>query len=183
MVGSIQQTSSRLICALRAFLVSSLLPTHHSRTALQSGSIKWSRTQLEQCWCSQDSSSLWAEAVSYIVYTKNCSHHRAIDDVPERIWSGKAPGVVHLHPFGCRAWKYAAEPHQHAVKLAPCGLACISMGYSADHMAYCLWDPSTCKVELAHNVQFFKNVFPAAGDHSDAQELIFHVVSFPDKGS
>jgi transposase InsO family protein len=30
-------------------------------------------------------SSLWAEAVSYIVYTKNCSPHRAINDVPERL--------------------------------------------------------------------------------------------------
>jgi transposase InsO family protein len=75
-------------------------------------------------------SSLWAEAVSYVVYTKNRSPHRAINDVPERLWSGKAPGVAHLRPFGCRAWKYVAEPHQRAVKLAPCGLARIFVGYS-----------------------------------------------------
>jgi transposase InsO family protein len=128
-------------------------------------------------------SSLWAEAVSYIVYTKNHSPHRAINDVPERLWSAKAPGVAHLRPFGCRAWKYVAEPHQRAVKLAPRGLARIFVGYSADHMAYRLWDPATRKVELARDVQFFENVFPAAGDHSDAQELVFDVVSFPDEGS
>jgi hypothetical protein len=95
----------------------------------------------------------------------------------------QAPGVAHLHLFGCRAWKYVAEPHQHAVKLAPHGVARIFVGYSADHMAYCLWDPSTRKVELARNVQFFENVFPAAGDHSDAQELSFDVISFPEEGS
>jgi transposase InsO family protein len=105
-------------------------------------------------------SLLWAEAVSYIVYTKNRSPHRAINNVPERLWSGKAPGVAHLRPFGCRAWKYVAEPHQRAVKLAPRGLARIFVGYSTDHMAYCLWDPSTRKVELARDVQFFENVFP-----------------------
>jgi hypothetical protein len=84
---------------------------------------------------------------------------------------------------GCRAWKYVAKPHQRAVKLAPCSLACIFVGCSADHMAYRLWDPSTRKVELARNVQFFENVFPAAGDRSDAQELVFNIVSFPDEGS
>jgi hypothetical protein len=57
------------------------------------------------------------------------------------------------------------------VKLAPRGLACIFVGYSADHMAYRLWDPSTRKVELARDVQFFENVFPAAGDHSIATRL------------
>jgi hypothetical protein len=128
-------------------------------------------------------SLLWAEAVSYVVYTKNRLPHRAINDVPERLWSGKAPGVAHLRPFGCRAWKYVAEPHQRAVKLAPRGLARIFVGYSADHMAYRLWDPSTCKVELARDVQFFENVFPAAGDRSDAQELSFDVISFPEEGS
>jgi hypothetical protein len=81
------------------------------------------------------------------------------------------------------AWKYVAEPHQRAVKLAPRGLARIFVGYSADHMAYCLWDPSTCKVELVQDVQFFENVFPAAGDHSDAHELSFDVISFPEEGS
>jgi hypothetical protein len=124
-------------------------------------------------------SSLWAEAASYVVYTKNRSPHRAINNVPERLWCGKAPGVAHLRPFGCRAWKYVAEPHQRAVKLAPRGLACIFVGYSADHMAYRLWDPSACKVELAGNVQFVENVFPTAGDNSDAQELSFNMTSFP----
>jgi hypothetical protein len=78
---------------------------------------------------------------------------------------------------------YVAEPHQRTVKLAPCGLACIFVGYSADHRAYRLWDPATCKVELARDVQFFENVFPAAGDHTDTQELIFDVVSFPEEDS
>jgi hypothetical protein len=128
-------------------------------------------------------SSLWAGAVSYVVYTKNRLPHRAINNVPERLWSGKAPGVAHLGPFGCRAWKYVAEPHQRAVKLAPRGLAHIFVGYSADHMAYCLGDPSIRKVELARDVQFFENVFPAAGDHSDAQEHSFDVISFPEEGS
>jgi hypothetical protein len=32
-------------------------------------------------------------------------------------------------------------------------------------------------------VQFFENVFPAAGDHTDAQELIFDIVSFPEEDS
>jgi hypothetical protein len=59
----------------------------------------------------------------------------------------------------------------------------IFVGYSTDHMAYRLWDPSTRKVELARDVQFFENVFPAAGDHSDAQELSFAVISFPEEGS
>jgi hypothetical protein len=38
-------------------------------------------------------------------------------------------------------------------------------------------------VELARDVQFFENVFPAAGDSSDAQELSFDVISFPEEGS
>jgi hypothetical protein len=33
------------------------------------------------------------------------------------------------------------------------------------------------------NVQFFENVFPSVGDHSDAQELVFDIVSVPDEGS
>jgi hypothetical protein len=63
------------------------------------------------------------------------------------------------------------------------GLACIFAGYSADHMAYGLWDPSTCKVELARDVLFFAKVFPAAGDRSDTQELSFDVISSPEEGS
>lgn len=35
------------------------------------------------------------------------------------------------------------------------------------------------KVELARDVQFFENVFPLAGNCSDASELVFDVVSFP----
>jgi hypothetical protein len=52
MEGSIQQASSNCTCALRALLVSSLLPIHHSRMALQNGLIEWFRTQLEHSWCS-----------------------------------------------------------------------------------------------------------------------------------
>jgi hypothetical protein len=69
------------------------------------------------------------------------------------------------------------------VKLAPCGLAHIFVGYSTDHMAYRLWDPSTRKVELARDVQFSEIVFPAVDDHSDAQELSFDMISFPEEGS
>jgi hypothetical protein len=128
--------------------------------------------------------SLWAEAAGYFAYTKNRSPHRAINDVPERIFTGKTPSVAHLRPFGCRAWMYLADPKERRIKLAPRGLPCILVGYDLEAKAYRLYDPSKRRVELARDVQFMEDVFPAAKKHAlerDPDE--FQVTLFPQEDS
>lgn len=126
--------------------------------------------------------SLWAEAAGYFCYTKNLSPHRAINDVPARLLSGQTPSVAHLRPFGCRAWQYVADAKDRRVKLAPCGLPHIFVGYDTHAKAYRLYDPLKRSVVLSRDVQFFEDVFPASGDFVDRDPGELEIVGFPGAG-
>jgi transposase InsO family protein len=59
--------------------------------------------------------SLWAEAAMHFASTKNLLPHAALKgDVPARVWSGKSPSHLALHPFGCAAFARDTSPHRTA---------------------------------------------------------------------
>jgi hypothetical protein len=62
--------------------------------------------------------SLFAEAVNYIVYTKNCNSTSALTNTtPYKVWFNKKPDISRLHPFGCKVYVYI-HPNKRK-KLSP----------------------------------------------------------------
>ena len=83
-------------------------------TPQQNGITKrMNRTLLEKVRCMLVSSRLskpfWGEVVSTAAYLINRSPSSTVSfKTPEQMWSGKAPSLSHLKPFGCAAY----APHQ-----------------------------------------------------------------------
>ena len=54
---------------------------------------------------------LFAEAVNYIVYTKNRNSTSALTNTtPYEVWFKKKPDISKLRPFGCKAYFYDHSP-------------------------------------------------------------------------
>src|SRR6202050_3676572 len=57
---------------------------------------------------------LFAEAVNYIVYTKNRNSTSALTNTtPYKVWFNKKPDISQLRPFGCKAYVYDHSPKRH----------------------------------------------------------------------
>ena len=120
---------------------------------------------------------LWAEAVNYVVYTKNRNASAALGGLsPYQVRFGRPPNASFLHRFGCRAFVYNDQPNRQ--KLDPRAHEGIFVGYAATQKAYRVYFPATRKLVTSIHVKFNDDVNGSLGvlsegenDHSTLFEL------------
>ncbi|KAG8989072.1 hypothetical protein FRB90_002415 [Tulasnella sp. 427] len=79
----------------------------------------------------------WADAVLYMMYTRNRSPSRSIPGfVPYTLWNKETkPSVAHLRPFGCTAYVHVPKKVRKG-KRAPKSIKTVFLGYDANRKAY-----------------------------------------------
>jgi hypothetical protein len=109
------------------------------------------------------SNAFWVEAINTVVYLKNRSPTRCLDNVtPFEALNGSKPTVHNLKVFGCKA--FAHIPKENRRKLDAKAIKCIFIGYCYEFKAYKLFDPATHKVFASRDVLFHEQ---EAGNHND----------------
>jgi len=108
-------------------------------------------------WCMFKAKQLpgefWGEAVKTAIYLLNRSSSKSIGgQTPYELWTGSTPGVQHLRTFGCIAHMKLTTPNLK--KLDDRSRRTIFVGYEAGSKAYRLFDPSTQRVHISHDVVF-----------------------------
>jgi hypothetical protein len=99
------------------------------------------------------SNAFWAEAINTVVYLKNRSPTRCLDNVtPFEAFYGSKPAVHNLKVIGCKA--FSQIPKENRNKLDAKAIKCIFIGYYSEFKAYKLFDPSTHKVFASRDILF-----------------------------
>jgi hypothetical protein len=95
----------------------------------------------------------WREVVAMVVYVLNhCSTKGVIGKMPYEAWHGHKPTVHHLCTFGCVAHVKNTAPNLK--KLDNRSRPMIFIGYEEGTKGYRMYDPSTERVCVTHNVVF-----------------------------
>src|SRR3984885_5411233 len=82
--------------------------------------------------------SLFAEAVNYIVYTKNRNSTSALTNTtPYEVRFNKKPDISRLRPFSCNAYVYDHSPNRK--KLLPRAYEGVFVGYADSQKAYWIY--------------------------------------------
>ena len=76
---------------------------------------------------------------------------------PEEAWSGRKPTVDHFRIFGCIAYAHILDKKRS--KLDDKGEKCIFLGVSDQSKAYKLYNPTTKKIIISHDVFLMKKDF------------------------
>lgn len=103
--------------------------------------------------------SFWAEALQTATHLINRRPCRATGSLtPYQLLLGAPPTYDHLRVFGCLCYPntIATAPH----KLSPRSLACVFIGYPADHRGYRCYDMVSRRVFTSRHVTFVEDVFP-----------------------
>ena len=99
---------------------------------------------------------LFAEAVNYIAYTKNChSTSTLTNTTPYEVCLNKKPDISKLHPFSCKAYIYDHSPK--CKKLSPRAYEGILIGYADTQKAYQIYIPKKRTVICTACVHFDVN--------------------------
>ena len=99
---------------------------------------------------------LFAEAVNYIVYTKNRHSTQALTNTtPYEVRHNKKPDISKLHPFGCKAYVYIHPKKRN--KLSPRAIEGIFVGYADTQKAYRIYIPEKRTVICSVHVRFDEN--------------------------
>jgi hypothetical protein len=107
--------------------------------------------------------AFWAEAINTVVFLKNISPTRCLDNVtPFEALYGSKPPVPNLKVFGCKA--FAHIPKENRKKLDAKDIKCVFFGYYSKFKAYKIFDPSTHKVFASRYVLFHEQ---EEGNHDD----------------
>lgn len=134
--------------------------TSTAKTPEQNGvAERYNRTILESAKSMLYSSTLgtrfWAEASAAAVYLHNRVSCKAmLTMTPYEGWHGRKPDVSHLRIFGCDAYSHISKDERS--KLDPKGLKCKFVGYSETQKGFRLYDPSSGKVKISRDVQFYR---------------------------
>jgi hypothetical protein len=107
--------------------------------------------------------TFWAEAINIVVYLKNISPARCLDNIThfEALYGSKH--IIHnLKVFGCK--DFAHIPKENRKKIDAKSIKCIFIGYCFEFKVYKLFDPSTHKVFASRDVRFHEQ---DAGNHDD----------------
>src|SRR5882762_8726277 len=100
--------------------------------------------------------SMFAEAVNYIVYTKNRNSTSALTNTtPYEVQFNKKPDISRLHPFGCKA--YVCIHPKKRKKLSPQAIKGIFVGYADTQKAYRIYIPEKRAVICSVHVRFDVN--------------------------
>nr|GFA55832.1 retrovirus-related Pol polyprotein from transposon TNT 1-94 [Tanacetum cinerariifolium] len=96
---------------------------------------------------------LWAEAIATAFYTQNRSIiHRRFNKTPYELIQGRKPNISYLHVFG--ALCYPKNDREDIGKLGVKGDIGFFIGYSANSVAYRVYNQSTKKIMETMNVAF-----------------------------
>ncbi|CCG85118.1 protein of unknown function [Taphrina deformans PYCC 5710] len=98
---------------------------------------------------------LWADLVNVACYLKNISPYKDHEKVPLEAWTGSPVDVAHLRSIGSRVWAFI--PSQERNKLEPKAKEMTLIGYSHLTKAYLLWDSTTNKLELNHQIKIIQD--------------------------
>src|SRR5882724_4329012 len=100
--------------------------------------------------------SLFAEAVNYIVYTKNRNSTSALTNTtPFEVRFNKKPDISRLRPFGCKAYVYDHSPKRK--KLSPRAFEGVFVGYADSQKTYRIYIPEKRSVICSVHVRFDVN--------------------------
>nr|GFB18864.1 Gag-Pol polyprotein [Tanacetum cinerariifolium] len=96
---------------------------------------------------------IWAEAIATACYTQNRSitHHR-FNKTPYELIQGRKPYISYLHVFG--ALCYPKNDHEDIDKLGAKGDIGFFIGYSANSIAYRVYNQRTKKIMETMNITF-----------------------------
>jgi hypothetical protein len=96
---------------------------------------------------------LWAKALNYANHSQKRSPHRSVkDQTPFKAWSDRKPEVTHFQIYGSPAWTHVPSDKRKSLDLH--STTCIFVGYPNGVKGYMLFDPSTDRLIIEHNVQF-----------------------------
>nr|GEV03211.1 integrase, catalytic region, zinc finger, CCHC-type, peptidase aspartic, catalytic [Tanacetum cinerariifolium] len=96
---------------------------------------------------------LWAEAIATACYTQNCSiSHRHFNKTPYELIQGRKPNISYLHVFGDLC--YPKNNREDIGKLGAKGDIGFFIGYSANYVAYRVYNRRTRKIMEMMNVTF-----------------------------
>ena len=95
---------------------------------------------------------LWAEAVNYIIYTKNRHVTRALTNTtPFEVRYKKKPDISKLYPFGCKAYVYDHSPKRK--KLSPRAFEGVLVGYAETQKAFRVYIPKKRSIVCSIHVK------------------------------
>nr|GEV67432.1 retrovirus-related Pol polyprotein from transposon TNT 1-94 [Tanacetum cinerariifolium] len=121
---------------------------------------------------------LWAEAIANTCYTQNRSIiHRRFNKTPYDIIQGRNPDIFYLHVFG--ALCYSKNDREDIGKLGAKGDIGFFIGYSANSVAYRVYNRRTKKIMKTMNVTFDELLAMAFEQNSskpDLQSLTFRQI-------
>ena len=103
--------------------------------------------------------AFWAEALATATHLINRRPCRATGSTtPFQLLFGTVPSYSELRVFGCRCFPNMIATASH--KLAARSIACVFIGYPADHRGYRCYDPESRRVITSRHVVFDEDVFP-----------------------
>nr|GEU71002.1 hypothetical protein [Tanacetum cinerariifolium] len=113
---------------------------------------------------------LWAEAIATACYTQNHSIiHRHFNKTPYELIQGRKPDISYLHVFG--ALCYPKNDREDIGKLGAKGDIGFFIGYSANFVAYKVYNRRTKKIMETVNVTF-DELLAMAFEQNEAQRTI-----------
>ena len=102
------------------------------------------------------SNGFWAEAISTVVYLKNRSPTKILENkTPFEAFYGYKPEVSHLKIFGSKAFSHI--PKEDRRKLDAKAIKCIFIGYCTEYKSYKMFDLNNHKVFASRDVVFHEN--------------------------
>ncbi|BBN68370.1 ADP glucose pyrophosphorylase large subunit 1, partial [Prunus dulcis] len=97
--------------------------------------------------------TFWPEAVNWCIHILNRSPTLVVKNMtPEEAWNGHKPAVNYFKIFGCIA--YVHIPDEKRKKLDDKGEKCIFLGVSEHSKAYKLYNATTRKIIISHDVLY-----------------------------
>ncbi|KAL1942415.1 hypothetical protein VTO73DRAFT_6017 [Trametes versicolor] len=93
--------------------------------------------------------------INYAICLKNRAPTRALPDkTPFKVFWGRKPDVLHLHPFGAPCWVLRQDTTLN--KLTHKSHLCRFLGFSEESCAYHLYNPKTRQIITLRNIIFDK---------------------------
>ncbi len=118
----------------------------------------------------------WVEAIRCAAYLYNRRPTKSNNSkTPYEKWFSYPPGNQHFRTFGCRVWMKAKNV---TGKFEPRGIEGTFIGYAPQTKAYIILNHANDKLEMARDVIFDGNLYPAklsrrTGDNLVAEEFSF----------
>ena len=126
------------------------------------------RTVLTHCGAPE---LFWTDCLLSVVHVHNRTTHKSLppDITPYHRWTGKAPDVAHLRPFGCICYAHVPKTTARG-KLDPRAIIGMMLGYNASGSGYTVWDINSNKRRVIETRdckfregQYYKQLTAASG--------------------